>query len=397
MIKFNLRYTYWVLLLVSIISSCLLFIIVACETNKLEKSDNENSDKFRNIPEYNDEKHNEINNNFNKKTDETLLKEKIYVDKKTLHVNTKENHGNHENDKKVNLIKSENTLEKDNNSVLGRENISNTNEKCMKSEPHSIKKNVDNRNFVNEGQHQMFLESTSKNSGIIENEPREKFYNKIKMFRLVVLSAFLAISAAAPSVSHGPAVALSYSAPTLTKTVVHEPVLKAYEKTVVKPELTVVEEPTVEHVGNVVKSFPTAVSHQSQTIVHSKADVVEPIYQHGLKKTYVETPRIEKTIVHQPEIHTKTIVEASAPQLQAAYVAAPAYAKSAYVAAAPAYAQTAYVAAAPAYAKSAYVAAPTYAKTVVAGAPLAYSSGLAYEQGLPLTYAAHAPSVYSQA
>lgn len=184
-----------------------------------------------------------------------------------------------------------------------------------------------------------------------------------------MLSAFLAIAAAAPSVGHAP-LAVAYSAPALTKTVVHEPVLKAYEKTVVKPELTVVEEPTVHHVGNVVKSFPTAVSHQSQTIVHSKADVVEPIYQHGLKKTIVETPRIEKTIVHQPEIHTKTIVEA-APAVHTAYVAAP-------------------------LAKT-YVAAAPLAKTVVASAPLAYSSHLAYDHALPLTYAAHAPAVYSHA
>lgn len=190
-----------------------------------------------------------------------------------------------------------------------------------------------------------------------------------------MLSVFLAVAAAAPSHSHHGAV-LAYSAPTLTKTVVHEPVLKAYEKTVVKPELTVVEEPTVHHVGNVVKSFPTAVSHQSQTIVHSKADVVEPIYQHGLKKTIVETPRIEKTIVHQPEIHTKTIVEAS-PAVHTAYVAhaAPVLHKS----------------------YAAYEHAPL-TKTVVHGAaPLAYSSHLAYDHGLPLTYAAHAPSVYSHA
>lgn len=200
-----------------------------------------------------------------------------------------------------------------------------------------------------------------------------------------MLSVFLAIAAAAPSHSHHGSVVDVYHAPTLTKTVVHEPVLKAYEKTVIKPELTVVEEPTVHHVGNVVKSFPTAVSHQSQTIVHSKADVVEPIYQHGLKKTIVETPRLEKTIVHQPEIHTKTIVEAS-PALHTSYVAH----------AAPAV-HSAYVAHAAPAVHSAYVAhAAPLTKTYAHGAQLAYSShGLAYEHGLPLTYAAHAPAVHA--
>lgn len=203
----------------------------------------------------------------------------------------------------------------------------------------------------------------------------------------MVLSVFLAIASAAPSHSHG-AVVDVYHAPTLTKTVLHEPVLKAYEKTVIKPELTVVEEPTVHHVGNVVKSFPTAVSHQSQTIVHSKADVVEPIYQHGLKKTIVETPRLEKTIVHQPEIHTKTILEQS-PAVHTSYVAhaAPALHHNTYLAhEAPALHHTSYVA----------HAAPL-TKTVVHGSPLAYhgSSHLAYDHGLPLTYAAHAPAVHA--
>ncbi|XP_063701454.1 uncharacterized protein LOC134831606 [Culicoides brevitarsis] len=205
------------------------------------------------------------------------------------------------------------------------------------------------------------------------------------MFRLVVLSAFIAVAAAAPSVthhglathsvSHGAVVVDTYQPSVLKKTVIQEPVLKSYEKTVVKPELTVVEEPTVHHVGNVVKSFPTAVSHQSQTIVHSKADVVEPIYQHGLKKTVIETPRIEKHVVHQPEIHTKTLVEAS-PAVHTSYVAS---APAVHTYSAPL--------------TKTLVAAPL-TKTLVHEAPLTYSHGV-YSHGLPLTYAHSAPAVHA--
>lgn len=228
--------------------------------------------------------------------------------------------------------------------------------------------------------------------------------NNVKLIK-VVLSAFLAVAAAAPSHlhhGHGVAVVDTYQAPVITKTHISEPVLKTYEKTVVKPELTVVETPTVHHVGNVVKSFPTAVSHQSQTIVHSKADVVEPIYKHGIQKTFVETPRIEKHLVHQqefqtktllhasPAVHTKTLVHAE-PALHTAYVE-PALHKSYVAHAAPAL-HTSYVAhAAPAvhaYAAPVVKTLHAPALTKVVEAPLSYSHGhavLEHGHGLPLTY-----------
>ena len=79
----------------------------------------------------------------------------------------------------------------------------------------------------------------------------------------MVLSALLAVAAARPGlVAEAPVV---YSAPAATVEV-HEPALAK--------------------VGAVVKSIPTAVSHQSQSIVHSSAHVVEDIVAPVVKTTY---------------------------------------------------------------------------------------------------------------
>ena len=99
-----------------------------------------------------------------------------------------------------------------------------------------------------------------------------------------MLSALLAVAAAAPS---------------------HVALAPAHVYAV-KPEVelhkTIIEEPTVTHVGNVVKSVPTAVSHQSLSIVHSKADIVEPIIAHGVQKTIVETPVVKHSVVAAPAL-----------------------------------------------------------------------------------------------
>ncbi|XP_059612745.1 larval/pupal cuticle protein H1C-like [Phlebotomus argentipes] len=118
------------------------------------------------------------------------------------------------------------------------------------------------------------------------------------MFKLVVLSAILAVAVAAPSgVSH-------YAAPILTKAVHYAEPLHA---TVVKPELErrtyvevepqvhVVDTPVVKKVADVVESIPTAVSHQSSTIVHNKEHYVRPVLAHGYEKTIVEGSPIVKT------------------------------------------------------------------------------------------------------
>jgi Drosophila Retinin like protein len=110
----------------------------------------------------------------------------------------------------------------------------------------------------------------------------------------VVLSAFIAIASAAPSgliaaplTYAAPYPAYSYAAiAPATKTIVYEPELKAYHGL----ESVVVDTPTVAHVGSVRTSIPTAVSHQSSTIVHSKADIVEPILAHGIAKSVISTP-----------------------------------------------------------------------------------------------------------
>lgn len=91
---------------------------------------------------------------------------------------------------------------------------------------------------------------------------------------------------------------------------VAHPVSYAQVKTVVEPSYTVVETPTVEHVGSVVKSFPSATSYQSQTQYHSKS-VVEPIYAHGVEKSVISTPIVKKVVEH---------VKVAAPVVQYAHV-----------------------------------------------------------------------------
>jgi Drosophila Retinin like protein len=85
------------------------------------------------------------------------------------------------------------------------------------------------------------------------------------MFKLVVLSCLVSV-ALAGLVSH--------------------PVSYAQVKTIVEPQYSVVETPTVHQVASVVKSIPTAHSYQSQTQYHSKS-IVEPIYAHGVEKHVV--------------------------------------------------------------------------------------------------------------
>ena len=46
---------------------------------------------------------------------------------------------------------------------------------------------------------------------------------------------------------------------------------------------TIVHEPTLAKIGDVVHSVPTAISHQSSTIVHDRANVVTPIVAPAVK------------------------------------------------------------------------------------------------------------------
>lgn len=77
-----------------------------------------------------------------------------------------------------------------------------------------------------------------------------------------MLSTLLAVAAARPGYL-GHSAPILYSAPA---TIIHEP---AYAK-----------------VGAIVKSYPTAVSHQSSAVVHSSAHIVQPIIAPILKTTY---------------------------------------------------------------------------------------------------------------
>ncbi|XP_058835426.1 cuticle protein 16.5-like [Topomyia yanbarensis] len=185
------------------------------------------------------------------------------------------------------------------------------------------------------------------------------------MFKLVVLSAVLAVAAAAPSAT------VYASAPLAYTSVVHQPTIYAQKE--ISYQKSIIEEPTVAHVGTVLKNVPTGVSHHSSSVVHHDAKISEPIYAPTVKKTVVSTP-IEKTTYHQ--------TYAAAPAIT--YAAAP-IAKHAYVEAAPALTY----AAAPAYT---YAAAPalSYAASpalTYAASPISYHGS--YYGAAPAVYAHH--------
>ncbi|XP_064543431.1 neuropeptide-like 3 [Drosophila montana] len=100
------------------------------------------------------------------------------------------------------------------------------------------------------------------------------------MFKLVVLSALLAVVAARPGyLEAGPLLHTSYAAPAI----IHEPALAS--------------------VGHIVKSIPTSVSHQSISQVHSSAHIVQPILA-PVVKTYAAP--IYKTYA-APALHTSIL------------------------------------------------------------------------------------------
>ncbi|XP_034657528.1 LOW QUALITY PROTEIN: cuticle protein 16.5 [Drosophila subobscura] len=150
------------------------------------------------------------------------------------------------------------------------------------------------------------------------------------MFKLFVLAALLAVAAAKPG--HLAAAPLVYSA----------------------PATTIVQESSLAKVGAVVKSVPTAVSHQSLTQVHS-TPVVEDVV----------APVVRTTAVH------------SAPLVAAAPIVKTVAAPVAYSA------------------PLTYSAPVAYSSPLAYAHPVAYSSPLAYaaaplQYHAPLTYAAHA-------
>ncbi|XP_049296626.1 cuticle protein-like [Anopheles funestus] len=198
------------------------------------------------------------------------------------------------------------------------------------------------------------------------------------MFRLVVLSALLAVAAAAPGFQTSP---LAYST-----VVAAAPTLVAQKE--ISYQKSIIEEPSVAHVGTVLKTVPTGVTHTSSAVVHD-TKVHENVYAPTVKKTVVSTP-VEKTTYVQaatPVVHAAPAVYAAPVQTYA--YAAPVektYAYAAPVAKTYAYAEPAvqtYVQAAPA--AVAYEAAP-----VSYAAPLAKT---AYVSSYPSVYSA--PAVYA--
>uniref|UniRef100_A0A182XP95 Uncharacterized protein n=1 Tax=Anopheles quadriannulatus TaxID=34691 RepID=A0A182XP95_ANOQN len=194
------------------------------------------------------------------------------------------------------------------------------------------------------------------------------------MFRLVVLSALLAVAAAAPG-AH-----LVHSAPLAYSTVVAAaPALVAQKE--ISYQKSIVEEPAVAHVGTVVKTVPTGVTHTSSAVVHD-TKVREDVYAPAVKKTVVSTP-VEKTTYVQaaPAVYAAPV--------QTVYAAAPVAKTYAY--AAPV--EKTYAYAAPVAKTYTYAAAP--AAISYEAAPVAYAAPLktAYVSSYPSVYAA--PAVYA--
>ncbi|XP_016965866.1 larval/pupal cuticle protein H1C [Drosophila biarmipes] len=124
------------------------------------------------------------------------------------------------------------------------------------------------------------------------------------MFKLVVLSALLAVAVARPG--HLYESPLVYAAPAAT---------------------TIVQEPVLAKVGAVVSSIPTSVSHQSQSVVHSHSHVVEDVVAPVVKSTPVVSYAAAAPVVHTSY--------AAAPVVHATYAAAAPVVHTSYAAASP--------------------------------------------------------------
>ncbi|SPP87046.1 retinin-like [Drosophila guanche] len=123
---------------------------------------------------------------------------------------------------------------------------------------------------------------------------RPKTQNLLNMFKLVVLSALLAVAVARPG--HLYESPLVYAAPATT---------------------TIVQEPYLANVGSVVKSIPTSVSHQSQSVVHSSAHVVQDVVAPVIKS--YAAPVVHTSYAASPLVHTSY----AAPVVHTSYAASP--------------------------------------------------------------------------
>ncbi|XP_037938950.1 keratin, type II cytoskeletal 1-like [Teleopsis dalmanni] len=73
-------------------------------------------------------------------------------------------------------------------------------------------------------------------------------------------------------------------------------------RTVIAPETITIQQAGIAKVGEVVQKIPTAVSHQSQTIVHKHADVVTPIVAPAVRTITSQVVKTYHTpLVYAPE------------------------------------------------------------------------------------------------
>lgn len=98
--------------------------------------------------------------------------------------------------------------------------------------------------------------------------------------QIVVLCATLAVATARPGIISAPSAAVVYTVPKAATTyTVHQP---AYA-----------------HVGSVLKSVPSSISHQSHSVVHGNTHVVEDVLAPAL-----HTTSYTKTISAAPVVQT---------------------------------------------------------------------------------------------
>lgn len=128
----------------------------------------------------------------------------------------------------------------------------------------------------------------------------------------MVLSALFAVAFAAPSASYHGYVAPAYSSvhTTIPLTTYKKEIIPGNTVVSVEPRVQVVEQPYVAKVGEHVHRVPTAVSHQSSTVVHSSADIHTPILASGVSKHVVPAEPIVRT--YQTPSIVKTIAEPAA-------------------------------------------------------------------------------------
>ncbi|XP_055378514.1 larval/pupal cuticle protein H1C-like [Condylostylus longicornis] len=137
------------------------------------------------------------------------------------------------------------------------------------------------------------------------------------MNKFIVFACLIAVAVAKPGhLEHG-----------LRTISVHSEIPIVKTKLIHEPATVAVHEHTIAKVGEHVESFPTAVSHQSQTILHSAADKITPIVAPAVRTRYEPTIKtyekqyIEKIPVVESYVAPTVVKSYAAPAIVKSYAA----------------------------------------------------------------------------